>query len=417
MALARAAATAGTAGTAAPLPCRAGASTQTPCRISSRVPTSTIVGLWHKHPLIPSCRPKPGHCCPLSVRAQGHCHMHSTQTRPPCSPLAYRDSTRQHADPKAHPQPAPILCPTALGPPDQAQSCTQKTAPQPQTLRPSSPQRRTGTHRVEVPRCRWLRGGSRAGESAQAGLPEPCVCLWPSSCTYVRSPRGSLVQTRAELLPPHPEPTDPGPHCPPSTSARTCPRGAGREQDGGPGHRWDTGQEEGQGPGSGRPRHLFRLAPAAPCPARCRPAPPARAPPEERPSPVRRGETRQILPPSVTAPGGQRGPAEHGPGLPCGSCPGIRGARRQPGGHRRRQSAAGDSGQRVRPGAGVGHRGLGAPGSAGDAGFGAAGGPGAGDPHTHRALLPARRRLRSPRTSLPTPATNESRSPAGAERS
>lgn len=178
----------------------------------------------------------PGHCCPLSWCAL---RVAATRTAPrpghPAPPgiQGWHEATcRSQSTPTAFPSPLPHDTGSTRPRGPILHRDNRRTAPQPQALRPSSLQRRTGTYRVEVPRCRWLRGGSPAGESAQPGVPEPCVCFWPSSCTYIRSPRGNLVQTRASsshrpLLPsppapvdPEPAPIDPEPHCPPSTSAR-----------------------------------------------------------------------------------------------------------------------------------------------------------------------------------------------------
>lgn len=239
-----------------------------------------------------------------------------------------------HADPQSTPTAFPSLLPHGTGTTrPRSPILRQKTAPQ--ALRPSPPQRRTGTHRVEVPRCRWLRGGSPAGESAQTGLPEPCVCFWPSSCTYVHPPRGNLVQTRAEQFPLPAAPIAPGPPLSPlhqrsaADDPGTCPTGAARQQDSDLWHRWDTGQEE-LGPGSGCPRYLCRLA--APCPMPpCTSCPGTSRGAAERPKKGRDGANS----PGAAAAAyydNPRGTEGTGWARPAGAARIFGGARRQPGG-------------------------------------------------------------------------------------
>lgn len=179
MALARAAAS---AGTAVPLPCRAGASAQGPCCIPS--PALPPPPLWgcgtssRSFPAAGSCQGtaalSPGSCSGSLSHAQ---HPDQATLLSPGIQGHHEATCRSQSTPTAFPIPVPHG--TGITKPQGPilHSASQKTAPQAQSPGPSAPQRRTGTHRVEVPRCRWLRGGSPAGESAQPGLPEPCVCF------------------------------------------------------------------------------------------------------------------------------------------------------------------------------------------------------------------------------------------------
>lgn len=284
---------------------------QAPCHISTPTPTSTIVGLWHKLPLVPGCRFMPGHCCPPSARGQGRCPMHSTQARPPRSPPGMQT-------PKAHPQPSPVFCPMALGQPDLgAQSCARKQLPKPSD--PLLPREGQG---LTVWRCRAAAGsgeGARPVSQLRRGCQSPASAFGPAPARTFTLPGGILFRrvpnsSHCPLLP-----SPPDPHCPPSTSVRLpmTPGPAPREL--------RDSRTVISGTDGTRARRSWVPAQAAPgtcadslLPARCRPAPPARAPPEERPSALRRGETGQILPGlrrplTMTTPGGLRGPGGHGP--------------------------------------------------------------------------------------------------------
>lgn len=165
----------------------------------------------------------PGSCQGTAALPLGTCSwllshpQHPGHPAPPSSEaascLAHRRGTRQHRHPETRPQahrPLPHSTRTAgHRQPNPVPCCPENSSPAPnlQTLSPpTSPQRRKGTHRAEVPGCRcphslcccWLWGGSLAGESAlSGGCQSPASPFGSAPACTLTLPRGDLVQTCA----------------------------------------------------------------------------------------------------------------------------------------------------------------------------------------------------------------------------
>lgn len=215
MALARAAVT---AGTAAPLPCRAGASAQGPCCISTPAPPPPLWGCGTSSPSFPagSCQGtaalSPGMCSGSLPHAQ---HPDQATLLSPGIQGHHEATCRSQSTPTAFPSPVPHGTGITKPRGPILHRASQKTAPQAQAPRLSAPQGRTGTHRVEVPRCRWLREGARPVSQLSRGCQSPASVFGPAPARTFALPGGTLFRHVPSSSPSPAAPTDPGPHRPP----------------------------------------------------------------------------------------------------------------------------------------------------------------------------------------------------------
>lgn len=226
----------------------------------------------------------------LLARAPGCCQVCSKQAKPPCTSLwrgqvlpGTRVREEQHGHPISHPQPQDHQT-------QAAQSCTvlsreQLPSPTPLTLLPPhfSPEKEGDPPcrgaRLPLPcslRCRRLRGGSPAAESALSrGCQDPASPFGPAPAHQLCP--GAILFRHVRAAP-----ISPGPHCAPGTRVQLKRMAKSWVRAGGwwsSGHRRALVSRRGEALAQLAPRCTFRPAPAALCPARCRHTALARAPP------------------------------------------------------------------------------------------------------------------------------------------